>query len=51
MAEKKLIEEHDDHVFFAKMKGSSDVVCLKNLADLILNSSWYEKREKNSAKE
>ena len=25
--------------------------CLKNLADLIVNSSWYENREKDLAKE
>ena len=48
---KKLIEKYDDHVFFAEMNGKSDVVCLKRSADLILNSSWYEKREKDLAEE
>ena len=33
------------------MKGKSDVVYLKNLADLIVNSSWYIKREKDLAKD
>ena len=50
MAEKKLIEKYDDQVFFSEIKGKSDVVCLKNVADLIVNSSWYEKREKDLAK-
>ena len=36
MAEKKLIEKYDDHVFFVEMEGKSDVVCLKSLADLIV---------------
>ena len=48
---KKLIEKYDDHLFFAEMKGKSDVVCLKNLANLIVSSLWYEKREKDLAKE
>ena len=51
MAEKKLIEKYDDHVFFTEMEGNSDIVCLEKLADLILDSSWYEKREKDLAKE
>ena len=51
MAEKKVDWEIYDHVFFAEMKGKSDVVCLKNLADLIVNSLWHEKREKGWAKE
>ena len=51
MAEKKLIEKYDDHVFFTEMEGNSDIVCLKKLADLILDSSWYEKRENDLAKE
>ena len=46
-----MIEKYDDHVFFAKMKGKSDVVCLKSLADLNVNNSWYETREKDLAKE
>ena len=33
------------------MKGKCDIVCLHNLADLIVNSLWYEKREKALAKE
>ena len=33
------------------MKGKSDVVYLKNLADLIVNSSWYIKREKDLARD
>ena len=33
------------------MKGKSGVVCLKSLDDLIVDSSWYEKREKDLAKE
>ena len=33
------------------MKGKSDVVCLKSLADLNVNNSWYETREKDLAKE
>ena len=32
------------------MKGKCDIVCLHNLADLIVNSLWYEKREKALAK-
>ena len=51
MAEKKLIEKYDDHVFFTEMEGNSDIACLEKLADLILDSSWYEKREKDLAKE
>ena len=51
MAEKKLIEKYVDHVFFTEMEGNSDIVCLEKLADLILDSSWYEKREKDLAKE
>ena len=46
MAEKKLIEKYDDHVFFTEMEGNSDIVCLKKLADLILDSSWYERKER-----
>ena len=41
----------DDYVFFAEMKGKSDVVCLSKLADLIVNSLWYMKREKDLAKD
>ena len=48
---KKLIEKYDDHVFFAEMKEKSDVVCLKSLADLNVNNSCYETREKDLAKE
>ena len=48
---RKLIKKYDDHAFFAEIKGKSDVVSLKNLADLIVNSSWYEKREKDLPKE
>ena len=48
---KTLIEKYNDHVFFGEMKGKSGVVCLKSLADLIVDSSWYEKREKGLAKE
>ena len=33
------------------MKGKSDVVCLSKLADLIANSLWYMKREKDLAKD
>ena len=40
-----------DHVFFAEMKGKCDIVCLHNLADLIVNFLLYEKREKALAKE
>ena len=47
----KLIEKYGDHVFFAESKGKSDIVCLRDLADLIVNNSWYEKREKDLAKE
>ena len=51
MAKKKVDREIWDHVFFAEMKGKCDIVCLHNLADLIVNSLWYEKREKALAKE
>ena len=33
------------------MKGRSDMVCLKNFADLIVNNVWYEMREKDFKKE
>ena len=46
-----MVEKYDDQVFFTKIKGKSDVVCLKSLADLIVNCSWYEKREKDLGKE
>lgn len=32
------------------MNGKSDVVCLKNLADLVVNSSCLEKTEKGLSK-
>ena len=46
---RKLMDRYEEHVFFAELKGRSNVVCLKNLADLIVNSSWYENREKDLA--
>lgn len=48
---KKIKNRYEEHVFFAELKGRSDVVCLKDLADLIVNSSWYESRKKDIAKE
>ena len=48
---RKIIEKYDQHVFFAEMKGRSDMVCLKNFADLIVNNAWYEMREKDLKKE
>ena len=48
---RKIIEKYDQHVFFAEMKGRSDMVCLKNFADLIVNNAWYEMREKDFKKE
>ena len=48
---RKMIEKYDQHVFFAEMKGRPDVVCLKNVADLIVNNAWYDMREKGLKKE
>ena len=48
---RKIIEKYDQNVFFAEMKGRSDVVCLKIFADLIVNNAWYEMREKDLNKE
>ena len=48
---RKIIEKYDQHAFFAEMKGGSDVVCLKNFADLTVNNAWYEMREKDLKKE
>ena len=48
---RKIIEKYDQHVFFAEMKGRSDMICLKNFADLIVNNAWYEMREKDLKKE
>ena len=48
---RKIIEKYDQNVFFAEMKGRSDVVCLKIFADLIVNNAWYEMREKDLKKE
>ena len=48
---RKIIEKYDQHVFFAEMKRRSDVVCLKNFVDLIVNNAWYEMREKDLKKE
>ena len=46
-----MIEKYDDHVNFTETKGKSHVTCLKCLADLIVNSLWHEKREKDLSKE
>ena len=43
-----MIEKYDQHVFFAEMKRRSDVVCLKNFVDLIVNNAWYEMRERKT---
>ena len=51
MVERKIIEKYDQHVFFAEMKGRSDVICLKHFADLIVNNAWYEMRETDLKKE
>ena len=48
---KKLIEKYKDHIFFAEIQGKSDVVCLKDIASLIVNNNWYMNREKDMAKE
>ena len=48
---RKKIEKYGQHVFFAEMKGRSDMVCLKYFADLIVNNAWYEMREKGLKKE
>ena len=48
---RKIIEKYDQHVFFAEMKGRSDMIYLKHFADLIVNNAWYEMREKDLKKE
>ena len=36
---RKIIEKYHQHVFFAEMKGGSDVVCLKIFFDLTVNNA------------
>ena len=47
----KLIEKYKQHIFFAEIQGRSDIVCLKDFADFIVNNAWYKKREADSVKE
>ena len=29
-------------IFFAEMDGKSDIVCYRNMANFIVNESWYK---------
>ena len=34
--------------FFWEMNGKSDVICFRNMANFIVNDSWYKSRNKNA---
>lgn len=47
----KLSEKYKEHIFLAEMQGKSDIVCLRNFADLIVNNAWYKRREDDPERE
>ena len=37
----KLQECYNENIFFTELSGQKNVVCLKNMAELIINNKWY----------
>ena len=47
----KLLERYGDNLFFADVFGRKNVVCLRNMAQRLINDKWYADRETDVAKE
>ena len=43
----KLQDKYKDFIFFAEIQGRKNVVCLRNMADFIINDKWYEAKKQN----
>ena len=43
----KLQDKYKDFIFFAEVQGRKNVVCLRNMADCIINDKWYEAKKQN----
>ena len=43
----KLQDKYKDFIFFAEVQGRKNVVCLRNMADFIINDKWYEAKKQN----
>ena len=47
---KQLLEKYGDHIEFTS-DGYRDIVCLKNMAERIINDSWYAERKENATED
>ena len=41
----KFQDKYKDFIFFAEIQGRKNVVCLRNMADFIINEKWYEAKK------
>ena len=47
----KLQECYKENIFFTELSGQKNVVCLKDMAELIINNKWYPDRKSDQADE
>ena len=47
----KLQEHYKEDIFFAELSGRKNVVCFKNMAELIISDKWYSDRKSDKADE
>ena len=47
----KLQECCKENIFFTELSGQKNVVCLKDMAELIINNKWYPDRKSDQADE
>ena len=47
----KSVEKYGERIYFSEINGKSDVVCFKDIADILINDAWYNKRNENSENE
>ncbi len=47
----KLHEHYKDHIFFAEIEGSSNVLCFRNMANYIVNERWQSEKKEDSGDE
>jgi hypothetical protein len=45
---RKLIDTYGSHIFFADIDGRRNVVCFRDMANLIISDKWYSEREKSA---
>ena len=47
----KLQKRYEENIFFAELSGRKNVVCFKNMAELIISDKWYSDRKSDKADE